>query len=264
MTSATASATSAATSARRIRLRPAPAVRRSCRLPSTPATVASGARCSSGASPNTAPRRQPDDEREREDAEIERDVRRTRQAVRIGRNQRAHADDARRPGPSAAPANESRQPFDHELTQQPPASRAERGADRELLVPRFGAREQQVGQVRARDQQHEDDRALQHEHGGPRAADNLHLQRVEPQTMVLRVRRVRTVASTPAARAIDDGQPASSVSSSAFALSQRRAVGQPANQIQKVTAAVLPVRRDRSRAESTPRRADRRRRNAAA
>ena len=49
---------------------------------------------------------------------------------------------------------------------------AERGADRDLLLPAGGARQQQVGDVGARDQQHERDRAQQHEHRAAHVADD--------------------------------------------------------------------------------------------
>ena len=64
-----------------------------------------------------------------------------------------------------------------QLTQQPPALRAERGPHRDLALPRGAAREEQVGDVRARDEQHEPDGGHEHEQGGPDVGDHLLLKR---------------------------------------------------------------------------------------
>ena len=82
------------------------------------------------------------------------------------------------------PAGERQQhALGHELAEEPAAARAERGPHRELPMPRFRARQQQVGEVRARNQQHESDGRLQHPDRAARAADDLvlhglHLQDV--------------------------------------------------------------------------------------
>ena len=110
-------------------------------------------------------------------------------------------------------------------------------------MARLGARQHQAGHVRARDQQHAGPRALQHEDGGSRRTDDLRLQIVEAKPMPVGVWacagpdwRSRFARSTPAS-------PASSVSSSALADCERRALVQPADQIEEVIAAILPVRR---------------------
>ena len=61
-----------------------------------------------------------------------------------------------------------------QLPHQPPASRAERGAHRQLAIAPQHARERQVGDVRARDQQHEPGRAEQ---------DQQHLARADGQLL---------------------------------------------------------------------------------
>ena len=216
MTSATASATSAATRPRRIRLRPAPAV--VLVPPSFSASdVASGARCSSGARPNTAPVASPIDEREREDAEVERDIRRARQALRIRRNQRAHAGD--RDAKAERRAGERQQaPFDHELTQQPPASGAERACGRR--TPCGATR-------RARAAGWRGSRRRSAARRRPRPAARTPRSARCRQSASAADRAAADGSSCPAcaarwsavaARAIVEGQPASSVSSSACAL----------------------------------------------
>ena len=67
------------------------------------------------------------------------------------------------------------------------ARRAEREADRDLLLPARRPREQQRGDVGAGDQQHEADRAEQHEQRGPHVAD----QRSRSGRRLRRVVRVR-------------------------------------------------------------------------
>ena len=49
------------------------------------------------------------------------------------------------------------QALGQQLADQPPARRAERQPDRDLLLPRRRTRQQQVGDVRAHDQQHQHD-----------------------------------------------------------------------------------------------------------
>ena len=61
----------------------------------------------------------------------------------------------------------------------PCACGAQRGPNRELLLPGCRAGEQQVGDVRARDQQDEADRAKQHEYRRLRVAEHLIAQRHE-------------------------------------------------------------------------------------
>jgi hypothetical protein len=191
MTSAAASATSAATSVRRARFLPAPAVVR-CPPSFSATAVASGARCRSGARPEDRAGREADAERDCEHAEVERNVGRPRQALAIRGDQPAKADHR-----DAEPEDRARErqqtSLHHELPQEPPPPGAERKPHRELLVARFSAREQQIREVGARDQQDEDDRALQHEHRRLRTPHDLRLQRVEADAMSLRVRRVRTV-----------------------------------------------------------------------
>ena len=134
------------------------------------------------------------------------------------------------PRPSAAPASDSRQPFDHELAQQPPASGA-RGAarTRELAcgatrrAPAAGSRgwrRRSAARTRPRPAARET---------AVRALPTIcACRRIEPQPMVLRCPACAARASASARCAIDVGQPASSVSSSACArsrASRRRPAG---------------------------------------
>jgi len=59
------------------------------------------------------------------------------------------------------------------LAHDPPLSRAKHRANRQLLLPRLGPRQQQVRDIRARDQQHRADGEQQHEERGPHLAEHL-------------------------------------------------------------------------------------------
>ena len=69
--------------------------------------------------------------------------------------------------------------------------RAERAADSDLALPRFGAREQQVGDVHARDQQQEGDRAEQHPERGPHLAHDFVTQPVRTRPVPVRIEMMR-------------------------------------------------------------------------
>ncbi len=192
--------------------------------------------------------READHERERQDAEVQRDVRGARQAVRIGDEESTNAGDG---NTEAERGTKQRQhaAFDEKLPQQLDSSRTERRADCELLLTRLGARKQEVGQIRARNQQHEDDGALQHEHRRPRAADNLRLKQVEAHPVILRIRGMDTVgrrmnAVGGACRPCGQ-QRGSPVREHGFQLGARRgqsgAVAQSSNQVEIVIRAVLTI-----------------------
>ncbi len=108
-------------------------------------------------------RREPEDEagddgnreREREHFPVERDVERSWNAVGIRREQRAQRRRTRSRRPALRRSSESSTPSGEELPEQTPAAGAERGTDREFLLPRLGSREDQVREVRAGDQQDE-------------------------------------------------------------------------------------------------------------
>ena len=77
---------------------------------------------------------------------------------------------AARPKPSAPPSSREQQRFGQQLPDEPPASGAERPADRHLARPADAAAELQVGDVRADDQEQEADCAAQHQQRRPRIA----------------------------------------------------------------------------------------------
>ena len=66
---------------------------------------------------------------------------------------------------AAAPSAGEDDAFDEQLLHDAPAAGAHRQSDRDLALPRRGARQQQAGEVRARDQQH---------HAGDRGQDQQH------------------------------------------------------------------------------------------
>ena len=75
--------------------------------------------------------------------------------------------------PAAPPSSAEQHAFGQQLPHQPLPAGAERGADRDFLLPPGGARQQQVRDVRAGDQQHQRHRAEQHEHRAAHVADDL-------------------------------------------------------------------------------------------
>ena len=92
------------------------------------------------------------------------------------------ASSSRSPAHASASADGARGDREHgafgeQLTQQPPLSRAERAAQRDLALTRFRPREQQARDVGAGDQQQERHRAGQQQHGGTHGADDLVTQR---------------------------------------------------------------------------------------
>ena len=58
------------------------------------------------------------------------------------------------------------QALDEQLLHEAPARRAERQAQRDLLLPHEASRDEQIRDVGARDEQHEADHAHQHDEGG--------------------------------------------------------------------------------------------------
>ena len=69
--------------------------------------------------------------------------------------------------------------LEEQLAGDPPRARAQRGANRELLLARFGSDEEQVGDVRARDEKHHADRSHQHPEHGAHVADEVVFQRAD-------------------------------------------------------------------------------------
>ena len=109
-------------------------------------------------------RRQTEDQRrgERRDqprdehTSVDPDVLDSRNAGRRERQQQLRAPRRQEHAEHAAHHGE-RGALGQELANQPPASRAERGANRQLPVPRDASGRQQIGDVDARDEQHEPD-----------------------------------------------------------------------------------------------------------
>ncbi len=169
-----------------------------------------------------------DGEREEEHGPVDRDFGRARDGVGVRGDEQAEPrlgqpDAGRRAG------EREQRPLGHELGEQAAAARAERGADRELLLPRLRAREQQVGEVGARDEQHEPDGALQDPERGRHVADDVVLERVVAQPVRRGVRHVRVRR---------DRLPLAQHAVEVVAgLRQRDAILQPADQVERVAAA---------------------------
>ena len=77
----------------------------------------------------------------------------------------------------AAAADREHDAFDEQAADQPPAARAERGADAHLAAAHGRARQHQVGDVGAGDEQHQRHRSEQHQHPRPHPSDQLLVQR---------------------------------------------------------------------------------------
>ena len=103
-----------------------------------------------------------DRDREDERGRVDRD-RAGAWRVRPGeRGQQRHRPDREQQSNQAA-ADGKDDALDQQLRGNPGAARADRGANRDLLLPADRARQQQVGHVGARDQQDEADRGDEHE-----------------------------------------------------------------------------------------------------
>ena len=147
------------------------------------------------------------------------------------------ASSARRPpnptaAPSAPPTSASSDALGQELPEQPPSAGAERRADRELPLPRLGAREDQIRQIGAGDEQHEADRSLQHPQRGADAADHVGLHRLHLQPMRCRSGWACGACRLPLSAPLRDHRV-----EIGLRLRERHAVLQSADQIQEVAAA---------------------------
>ena len=93
----------------------------------------------------------------------------------------------RAPGRRAPPMSAEHQALREQLPRDAPPARAERGMNRQLLLPSLGAHQEQVGDVGARDQQHDADRAEQDPEHLADVADDVLRQRpdVRPDPRLL-------------------------------------------------------------------------------
>ena len=137
-----------------------------------------------------------DDQRERQHPAVDPDRRGARNA------RRSRGDEDLEPDPRQRDTRDRADDRQHEtlgdeLANQPAAPGAERGAQRKLLVPAFGADQQQVGEIRACDEQHEPHRRLKQPERTADAADDVTLQVVVAEAVLHRMRRVNeSVAAT--------------------------------------------------------------------
>ncbi len=119
---------------------------------------------------------QRDAEREEQDQRVDADFCGARQPVgRVG-DERADAGIGQAEADDAAGERE-RQALRQELPRDSARARAERGMNRQFLLPRFGAHQEQVGDVGAGDEQHEADRAEEHPEHAPDVADDVSRER---------------------------------------------------------------------------------------
>ena len=113
-----------------------------------------------------------DRQREQQHDRIERDLVQPRQLRRLQVDEQLDAAVGERGADGAADQRDD-QRLRHQLPGHAPGFGAEREADRQLLLPRLGAHQEQVGDVRARDQQHEADRAEQNPQHRADVADHI-------------------------------------------------------------------------------------------
>ena len=158
MTSITASATSAVTSARRTRWRPAlpPS-----RVPSFRALTRSTNRLwIAGATPKRTPVATDTTNANSSTGQIDRQLAGPRQAGRIGEHERSKGHPGQPEADSAA-SDRQQGAFGDRLLDQAAATGAERRAHRELAATRLGARQHEAREIRARNQQDEPGGGLQ-------------------------------------------------------------------------------------------------------
>ena len=117
-----------------------------------------------------------DAEREEKDQGVDPDFRGARQAVRCVGDERADARVGEPEADDAAGKGEGHA-FRQQFPGDPAGSRAERGVDRQLLLPRFGSDQEQVGDVRAGDEQNEADSAEEHPQHATDISDDIGRER---------------------------------------------------------------------------------------
>ena len=166
--------------------------------------------------------------------------------------------------PSERAAAREHDAFGQHLRDEPPPAGAERGADRDLLLPRRRPREQQVRQVRAHDQHHHADGAGEHpQRQADPAADLFGAAASRSPRKLLRLRDARAV-SCAASVLISACAPAARDAGLQAADHRHRvapAVGFRRQREREVQIEVAAGREDRARSRTTP--AARRRRCAA-
>ncbi len=132
---------------------------------------AAAGRLERGQQPERDARQQRDRDRVGDDQTVETDLAEQRDVRGLGRH-----EGARRPGGEDEADTRAREPQHERLGQQlpeePGARGAEGGAQRELLLARRGAREEQVGHVGAGDEEHEADGTQEDEQGPSHVADH--------------------------------------------------------------------------------------------
>ena len=84
--------------------------------------------------------------------------------------------------PSTPPISAIEQRLRHQLPGHLPRFGAERQANRQLLLARLGAHQEQVGDVRARDEQHEADGAEQNPQHVADVADDIDVERTHQRS----------------------------------------------------------------------------------
>ena len=139
-----------------------------------------------GREPEQHARQHRDDEGEDHHRPVDPDLVAARQVADVHRHQGAHAEVGQEQ-PHHAAGQRDDDALGEELPEQALPRGAERGAHRDLLRPRRGAGQQQVGHVGAGDEEHEPHRAEKDEQGGPDIAGGLEAQAGDVETPVRRV-----------------------------------------------------------------------------
>ena len=130
-----------------------------------------------GAAPETTPAKIAASTATTEEADVDANLVEARE---IRGRERGHGGGQRDADGDAERAAEERddEAFGEELTHQAAASRAERGAHRQLAAARAAAREEQIREVRARNQQHQRDTRRQHHQRRPHSHRHLFHERL--------------------------------------------------------------------------------------
>ncbi len=117
-----------------------------------------------------------DAEREEQHQRVDADLGGPRQSIRRIGDENAQAGVGQDEANDAARQRE-REALREELPRDSAPAGAERGMNREFLLPRFGPHEEQVRDVRAGDEQHEADGPEEHPKDAPDVADHVNRQR---------------------------------------------------------------------------------------
>ena len=126
-------------------------------------------------------------EAEGQDSDVRADVGEKRDTYRLQTRQNVRSRGGQHHAQYRPTARE-RHAFGQHLADEASPSRPQRGADGNLLLPRRGPRQQQVGEIRTDNQHHHRDRACQHQQRRPDSAAHVFRQRRDSSFKIVALR----------------------------------------------------------------------------